>query len=142
MDDSSSASLQNLLDFYHQLTPDRLEEIGQIYASDAYFKDPFNEVRGLENVKVIFVRMYQHLREPRFRIIDTVRQGEQACLTWEMTFMVRRNESFCIRGMTHVRFDQSGRVNYHRDYWDAAEELYEKLPLLKWLMRWLKKKVG
>ena len=26
----------------------------------------------------------------------------------------------------------------HRDYWDAAEELYEKLPLLGALMRWLK----
>jgi steroid delta-isomerase len=26
----------------------------------------------------------------------------------------------------------------HRDYWDAAEELYEKLPVLGALMRWLK----
>jgi hypothetical protein len=26
----------------------------------------------------------------------------------------------------------------HRDYWDAAEELYEKLPVLGGLMRWLK----
>jgi hypothetical protein len=27
----------------------------------------------------------------------------------------------------------------HRDYWDAAEELYEKLPLLGSLMRWWKR---
>jgi steroid delta-isomerase len=27
----------------------------------------------------------------------------------------------------------------HRDYWDAAEELYEKLPLVGALMRWLKR---
>jgi steroid delta-isomerase len=26
----------------------------------------------------------------------------------------------------------------HRDYWDAAEELYEKLPVLGSVMRWLK----
>jgi steroid delta-isomerase len=25
-------------------------------------------------------------------------------------------------------FDAAGKVNYHRDYWDAAEELYMKLP--------------
>jgi hypothetical protein len=25
------------------------------------------------------------------------------------------------------------------DYWDAAEELYEKLPVLGGLMRWLKR---
>ena len=30
----------------------------------------------------------------------------------------------------------------HRDYWDAAEELYEKLPLLGALMRWLKRRVN
>ena len=28
----------------------------------------------------------------------------------------------------------------HRDYWDAAEELYEKLPILGGLMRWLKRR--
>jgi len=32
-----------------------------------------------------------------------------------------------------------GRVNSHRDYWDAAEELYEKLPLMGLLMRFLRR---
>jgi len=31
---------------------------------------------------------------------------------------------------------------FHRDYWDAAEELYEKLPVIGALMRWLKKRAG
>jgi len=30
----------------------------------------------------------------------------------------------------------------HRDYWDAAEELYEKLPGVSVLMRWLKKRAN
>jgi steroid Delta-isomerase len=30
----------------------------------------------------------------------------------------------------------------HRDYWDAAEELYEKLPILGGLMRWLKRQAS
>jgi hypothetical protein len=29
----------------------------------------------------------------------------------------------------------------HRDYWDAAEELYEKLPVLGALMRLLKRRL-
>ena len=45
----------------------------------------------------------------------------------------------CIRGATHLRFAADGRVSFHRDYWDAAEELYEKLPLLGSLMRGLKR---
>jgi hypothetical protein len=30
----------------------------------------------------------------------------------------------------------------HRDYWDAAEELYEKLPVVGSLMRWLKRQAN
>jgi hypothetical protein len=37
-------------------------------------------------------------------------------------------------------FDAQGLITLHRDYWDAAEELYEKLPVLGGLMRWLKKR--
>jgi hypothetical protein len=31
-------------------------------------------------------------------------------------------------------------VSFHRDYWDAAEEMYEKLPVVSGLMRWLKRR--
>ena len=35
-----------------------------------------------------------------------------------------------------------GRIARHRDYWDAAGELYEKLPLLGTLMRWLRRRIA
>jgi steroid Delta-isomerase len=33
-------------------------------------------------------------------------------------------------------------VSRHRDYWDAAEELYGRLPVLKWLMRALARRAA
>jgi hypothetical protein len=50
-----------------------------------------------------------------------------------------------IRGASHlVLREEAGqwRVAVHRDYWDAAEELYEKLPVLGSLMRWLKRRAN
>ena len=44
-----------------------------------------------------------------------------------------------IHGATHLCFAADGRVNSHRDYWDAAGELYEKLPLIGVLMRFLRR---
>jgi hypothetical protein len=38
--------------------------------------------------------------------------------------------------------DAQNLIVVHRDYWDAAEELYEKLPWLGGLMRWLKRKAN
>jgi steroid delta-isomerase len=49
-----------------------------------------------------------------------------------------RQDEQVIPGASHIRFAADGRVVYHRDYWHAAEELYEKLPVLGILMRWLK----
>ena len=46
-----------------------------------------------------------------------------------------------IHGSSHLRFAHDGRVAYHRDYWDAAEELYETLPLLGSLLRWIKRRL-
>jgi hypothetical protein len=41
-----------------------------------------------------------------------------------------------------VTVDDQGRVSLHRDYWDAAEELYEKLPVVGALMRWLRRRIA
>ena len=41
----------------------------------------------------------------------------------------------------HILADD-GRIRLHRDYWDAAEELYEKLPVLGHLMRWLRRRAN
>ena len=47
-----------------------------------------------------------------------------------------------MRGASHLRFAPDGRVADHRDYWDAAEELYEKLPVVGGVMRWLKRRAN
>ena len=46
----------------------------------------------------------------------------------------------CTRSVSYTHLDVYKRqVNYHRDYWDAAEELYMKLPVLGMLMRGLRR---
>jgi hypothetical protein len=47
-----------------------------------------------------------------------------------------------VRGGSHLQFGADGRITLHRDYWDAAEELYEKLPGVGALMRWLKRRAS
>jgi hypothetical protein len=133
--------LERLVQFYEGLSEASLAQLPAIYARDAQFKDPFNEVRGMEPIAAIFRHMYEQVDEPRFVVGTRVLQGADAFLVWDFTFRMKRfsRERQCIRGATHIRFDEAGMVAMHRDYWDAAEELYEKLPLLGSLMRWLKR---
>lgn len=138
---NSSQACHDLAQFFETLTPEGVPRIAQLYAAQARFKDPFNEVQGTAEIERIFHHMYRSLAQPHFVITAQVVQGQQAFLTWDFRFRFKRFDTTTlqtVRGASHVVFDAEGRVAVHRDYWDAAEELYEKLPLLGGAMRWLK----
>ena len=131
--------------FFESLTPASVDELPGIYDTQARFKDPFNDVTGLPAIAHIFKHMFVALEDPRFVVTSRVVQGHQCFLTWEFRFRFRRfkqGQNQVILGATHLLFSQTGLVTLHRDYWDAAEELYEKLPLIGSLMVWLKKRAN
>ncbi len=129
---------------FESLSPADLPGLRGVYAADARFKDPFNAVQGLPAIARIFDHMFRQLDDPRFTVRDIVAQGDALFLTWDFEFRTRGMgaRSICIHGASHLMFDTGGQVALHRDYWDAAEELYEKLPGIGALMRWLKRRAG
>lgn len=132
---------QRLVDFYERLTPAQLATLDTYYAPDAHFRDPFNDVRGVPAIAQIFAHMFATLEQPGFIVTQRIVQGNQAFLGWEFRFRMRRwrgHRAHCIHGASVVRFDADGRVALHHDYWDPAQGLYEKLPVLGGLMRWLR----
>ena len=114
---------------FERLAPTELPRLSEIYTPDARFKDPFNEVQGVPAIEAIR---------------DVIVQGDQCFLGWDFVFRMKRfsGAEQVIRGATHLRLAADGRIAVHRDYWDAAEELYEKLPAVGALMRWLKRRVN
>ncbi len=135
------AAVQRLVTFYETLAPAQLAQLEHLYAAQAQFKDPFNAVVGRAAITAIFEHMFVALDAPRFVVTQRVRQGTQCFLTWEFHFAFRSFQPATRRtivGASHLVFNAQGLVQLHRDYWDAAEEVYEKLPLLGGLMRWLK----
>ncbi len=138
------AAVQTIVQRFEALAPQDLHRLGEIYAPDARFKDPFNQVQGVAAITRIFEHMFATLDSPRFVIHDVIVQGDQCFLTWDFVFRLRRwhRDEQAIHGGSHLRLAADGRIAEHRDYWDAAEELYEKLPLLGGLMRWLKRRAN
>jgi len=137
-----TAALERVVQFFETLTVESAQtQLPLIYAADASFKDPFNEVRGLTAITPLFTHMFVQVENPRFVITTHILQGNQAFITWDFLFHMKRyaRDEQCIRGATQLRFNDAGLVEMHRDFWDAAEELYEKLPVLGSLMRLLKK---
>ena len=134
-----------LAEYFEKLTPDSVAQLPDLYDGQARFKDPFNEVQGLAEIERIFRHMYVALDGPHFVITGQLVDGAQAFLTWEFRFRFKRFDTQTlqvVRGGSHIVFNEQGLVTLHRDYWDAAEELYEKLPVVGGAMRWLKKRAN
>ena len=134
-------TLEALIDFFHGLSPQSVDRFPEFYSADAYFKDPFNEVRRVEEIQAIFARMYEQVHEPRFKVLQTVCEQDDAFLVWDMEFRFSaKSKVEVVRGVSHIRLDASGKATWHRDYWDTGEELYQKIPVLGAFFRWLRRR--
>jgi steroid Delta-isomerase len=143
---STTLELRRVIQIFETISEKSLDELADLYGADAYFKDPFNEVQGRAKIRGIFAAMFEQVSEPRFKVVEAVQnQSEKgaAFLVWDFSFRFKRfkaEEVQVIRGASHLRFDPEGKIVFHRDYWDAAEELYEKIPLLGIVMRLIKRR--
>jgi steroid Delta-isomerase len=139
----SEQALKRAITFFEYLSPKDIARMQEIYTNDAYFKDPFNEVHGLEPVRAIFSHMFVKIDNPKFKVLSHILGDNEAFLVWDflLTFKGEKIERK-IHGSSHLKFSSDGKIAYHRDYWDAAEELYEQLPILGSIMRWLKKRAN
>ncbi|KAA3654956.1 MAG: nuclear transport factor 2 family protein [Proteobacteria bacterium] len=134
-------TLDALVHFYETLTPEAVADFDAFYAPDAHFVDPFNDVRGVPAIQAIFRHMFTQLETPRFEVTERFVRRTQAVLIWTLHCRLA-GQGVAITGASHVRFDAGGRVVEHRDFWDAASEVYEKLPWVGALMRCARRRLS
>jgi steroid delta-isomerase len=141
MSDIIAAQLKSLQFEYEHIQMDRINHLIAHYAVDATFKDPFQEVNGHEAITHIFEKMFTQLDSPSFKVLSVMHEGLEASLLWEFKFAFKRwNQSpQSLKGVSWLTFNEAGLITSHIDYWDPAEGIYEKLPLIGSLIRFLKK---
>lgn len=130
---------------FESLTPATVADLGRIYAPDARFIDPFNDVQGLAQVQAIFRHMFETLEQPRFVVTGSVVEQDRCFLLWNFHFRFRsfrRDVAQTIAGTSHLHFDAQGLIDLHHDYWDAAHGLYQQMPVIGALMRWLRRRAN
>ena len=138
----SAPHILALKHYFETLTLDSVSNLGQYYSANAYFKDPFNAVSGIAEIEKIFRHMFANLDTPEFSIQEIWERESSAVFLWEFRFRGKASAPQSFTGMSLLRFDTDNKIIHHRDYWDAAEEVYEKVPLLGSTLRWIKRRIG
>ena len=134
---------EKITDFFENLREDtRIDEFKIIYDDHVRFKDPFNEVIGIDAVHDIFAHMYRNLDLPRFTIIEYLDEGNIAYVKWKFHFSFKnQNREQMFEGVSRLVMNEDGSVAEHIDYWDASEHMYEKMSIIGWLLRMIKRKI-
>jgi ketosteroid isomerase-like protein len=129
--------------FFETIAPDSLGRLDRVVAPDVRFVDPFNDVTGIEKYRAVFRHMFETVEQPRFTILRTAIDGDTAFYRWRFGFRRKGSaESWTIEGVSEVRFRPDGLVAWHIDHWDAASQLYERLPVIGALLRWIGRKLA
>jgi len=136
-------ALQAYIEFFEQLSRADLQRFERIFSEDVHFKDPFNDVRGPDALRRIFSHLFEQCAEPRFTVTDACGCDDRAYLRWDFHSGSRGGaEGLQLHGLSRVRFDAQGRVCEHIDYWDPAEQIYHRVPLLGWLLDRLRNRLS
>jgi len=136
--------------FFENITNNTsINEYEKVLDAEAKFKDPFHEVVGIEKIYDIFQDMYKKLDNPKFKIKEVIEQGNIAYIRWDFEFKFKnttKQESF--EGISRIEFNkindenkENKKVISHIDYWDTAENLYEKIPILSSFIKFIKRKI-
>ena len=127
---------------FSDLTKADWSQLSEIYADNIIFKDPVHEIKGLVAVEDYFSNICTDLLECRFEYLDEVISGNTAYLKWVMHFRHPRlgTDIIDVRGVSHILWND--KIEYHEDLYDMGAMLYEKLPILGGVTRWLKSRLA
>jgi ketosteroid isomerase-like protein len=132
--------LNNFISIYQQLSINNLELLSNIYHQDVTFVDPIHKVEGFDNLYDYFKRLYLNLASCDFVIEDVIEQGTYAAIYWKMTYThkkLNQGKPVTVFGHSHLKA-RDDKVIYHRDYLDLGVMIYEQLPLIGRVIRWIK----
>lgn len=129
--------------FFERLSKDDSQKVyEQFFDQNSLFEDPFQKVVGIEKIYKVFQHMYTSLHDPKFVVVEIIEKENVAYIAWDFFYARRpdaQQESF--RGVSRIEFSEDIKVICHRDYWDAASNVYEKVPILGVVLHFIKRKI-
>lgn len=134
------AGIAAFRDYYKVFAEDVIRrDTKNLYAKDAFFKDGYKEVKGVEAIETYFIATTKAIVSCTFDITDVSVHEGNYYFRWVMKLTIQRDRDNPMEqvGMSHVRFGPDGKVVFHTDYWDTSI-VFERAPVIGSIIRWAK----
>lgn len=136
--------LERFVDIYQRLNTDNLTLLSSIYHEDVIFIDPLHQVEGVSALHQYFEGLYENLSQCDFVIHEVIVDGNQAAIYWHMAYKhpkLNKGKEVFVSGNSRLT-GEDDQVIYHRDYLDVGTMLYEQLPVIGRIIKWIKAKAA
>ena len=120
------------------------EETEAVYAPNAFLNDTLKTIHGSPAIRDYFIRTARGLKSMKVTFDDVAVSGQNYYFRWTMeTQMKNLAPGRTVRtiGVTLIRFDREGRVVLHQDFWDSAQGVWEHVPVMGSVLRWIRSKI-
>ncbi len=134
---------EDYIDFLQSLTAERTGDLRKYCAPDVRFRDPFNDVRGVDAYVRVLDDMFEKLADVRFSVSHHARDRAICYLRWKLEY--RSGPSAAretIIGVSELHCREDGLIAEHIDHWDAASQLYERIPLIGAVLRAIRRRIA
>jgi len=130
------------IDLYDHLENGSIDKrITETYAEKFYFNDTLVTLHDRGQLIRYFKHTQKNLDAIEFKVLGILDDGNDSYIRWLMkvrfSTMGQTIDSQSI-GITHLRFDAENKIIVHQDYWDSTQGLYQHLPVIGGLLRWIK----
>ena len=145
-DSAIDAGLELFMDVYGDLTHAEIgDRVARLYADPVYFNDSLKTFHSRAPLVEYMKATGAMLEQSTVEVDRVLRDGSDVFVRWTMEFsssaMGREIRSESV-GMTHLRFDDQGRVVLHQDFWDSAAGLYRNLPVVGYALKQVDKQMA
>jgi len=144
-DDIVSDRSARIVAAFNDLTKDTIDGLDAFYGERVHFEDPLGSITGLPDLKEYYAGMYENVKEIRFDFTDETVTGDTHAVAWTMKMRVsklNRGRPVVVEGMSLIKFGDDDKVRYHRDYFDMGSMVYEHVPVLKFFIKQIKKRLS
>ena len=127
--------------YLESLSLESLSDLTFYVVDDVHFKDPFNDVWGLNAMALVFQHMFENVQNVRFVVQDMLAEGQLCFMGWRFEGEIN-GKLWAFNGTSLIRFADDGRVEEHIDHWDAGRDFYERLPFIGSLIAFLRRRLS
>lgn len=127
---------------YQNMLQMDLSQLDHLYADNIIFKDPVHEIKGLVMLQDYMANISSTVLECRFEYLGELLSSSDAYIKWNMHFRhpkLAAGKLLTVRGVSQLMFEK--KIHYHEDFYDLGAMLYEHVPVVGGMTRWLKRRL-